>query len=192
MKSLFASLIILALVGAAPETPAPAPTATPVGYVNPHTYDDPAMHFEAPADYIFGGKQEVDSTKIDGPTVVAIWGKFPGQANQRVLKITIEPYEGKDVTGYEVSTENGLRGKIDGVFIGSKAPMTLTNGMPAYFMSITAGSGFNAMKIYQVIWFDGLRGVALSLSGRLGELTEAEARATLKNASAVRYPRGRL
>ncbi len=192
MKSLFAPLLILTLVAAAPQAPAPAPTATPVGYVNVHTYDDEAMHFEAPADYLFGGSQVVDSTKVDKPTTVAVWGKFFGQPNQRVIKVTIEPYDGKNVLGYEVSTENELREKIDGVFIGSKMPMTLKNGMPAYFMSITAGSGFDAMKIYQVIWFDGLRGVAISISGRLGELSEAEAKAALSNVSAVRFPRGRL
>ncbi|HEY8321399.1 MAG TPA: hypothetical protein VIG46_06380 [Candidatus Baltobacteraceae bacterium] len=185
MKSLLAPLLFLALIAAAP-APSPAPT------YDPHSYDDEAMHFQAPADYVLGGRQSVDSTKLDKATTVAVWAKFPGQANQRTLTITLEPYDGKDVTGYEVYTENELRGQIDGVFIGSKTPMTLTNGMPAYFLSITSGSGFDAMKIYEVIWYDGLRGVAISVRGRLGEITEDEAKAVLHNASAVRFPRGRL
>jgi len=185
MKSLIAPLLFLALIAAAP-APSPAPT------YDPRSYDDEAMHFQAPAEYILGGRQSVDSTKIDKATTVAVWAKFPGQANQRTLTISLEPYDGRDVTGYEVYTENELRTQIDGVFIGSKTPMTLTNGMPAYFLSITSGSGFDAMKIYEVIWYDGLRGVAISVRGRLGEITEDEAKAVLHNASAVRFPRGRL
>jgi len=183
MKSLIAPLLLLALIAAAPS---PAPT------YDPRSYDDEAMHFRAPADYLLGGRQAVDSTKLDKSTVVAVWAKFPGQANQRTITISLEPYDGKDVKGYEVFTENELRGQIDGVFIGSKTPMTLTNGMPAYFLSITSGSGFDAVKIYEVIWFDGLRGVAISIRGRLGEITEAEAKAALHDASAVRFPMGRL
>jgi len=185
MKSLLAPLLLLALIAAAP-APSPAPT------YDPRNYDDEAMHFRAPADYVLGGRQAVDSTKIDKATTVAVWAKFPGQVNQRTLTISLEPYDGKDVTGYEVYAENELRGQIDGVFIGSKSPMTLTNGMPAYFLSVTAGSGFDATKIYEVIWYDGLRGVTISVRGRLGEITEAEAKAVLHDASAVRFPRGRL
>jgi len=183
MKSLIAPFLLLALIAAAPS---PAPT------FDPHSYDDEAMHFQAPADYLLGGRQAVDSTKLEKSTVVAVWAKFPGQPNQRTITISLEPYDGKDVKGYEVYTENELRGQIDGVFIGSKTPMTLTNGMPAYFLSITSGSGFDAVKIYEVIWFDGLRGVAISIRGRLGEITEAEAKAALHDASAVRFPVGRL
>jgi len=185
MKSLIAPLLLLAMIAAAP-APSPAPT------YDPHSYDDEAMHFQAPADYLLGGRQAVDSTKLDKSTVVAVWAKFPGQANQRTITISVEPYDGKDVKGYEVFTENELRGQIDGVFIGSKAPMTLVNGMPAYFLSITSGSGFDAVKIYEVIWFDGLRGVAISIRGRLGEITETEAKTALHDASAVRFPMGRL
>lgn len=186
MKSPLAPiLVLLACVAAAP-APSPAPT------YDPHNYDDAAMHFVAPSDYYLGGRQAVDSTKLDGSTVVAVWAKFPGAANQRTITITLEPYEGKNVTGYEVYTENQLREKVDGAFISNKTPMTLTNGMPAYFLSVTSGSGFNAMKIYEVIWFDGLRGVAISIRGRLGEITEAEAKAALADASAVRFPLGRL
>ena len=189
MKSLFAPFLVLALVAASPAgSPTPAPTPT----MDAHAYDDPAMHFEAPADYYLAGKQHVDSTKLEKATVVAIWVKFPGAGNQRTLTITLEPYEGRNVTGYEVYTENSLREQIDGVFVGGKQPMTLSNGMPAIFMSITSGSGFNSQKIYQVIWFDGLRGVSIAIHGRLGELTEDEAKAAFKTASATIYPRGRL
>jgi hypothetical protein len=186
MKSLLAPLVMLALIAAAP---APSPTATP----DPHVYNDTAMHFEAPADYYALGQQQVDSTKLDGPTVVAVWVKFPRQQNQRTLTISLEPYDGGiDSAGYEVYVENELRGKIDGVFISAKESTRLTNGMPAYFMSVTAGSGFDAQKFYQEVWFDGVRGVTISLAGRLGEITDKEAKDAFENASAVLYPVGRL
>ena len=174
MKSLLAPLALLALVAAVP-TPAPSPTP------DPYVYNDTAMHFEAPRDYYALGQQQVDSTKLDG------------QQNQRTLTISLEPYDGgTDSTGYEVYVENELRGKIDGVFIGSKEAVRLTNGMPAYFMSVTAGSGFDAQKFYQEVWFDGVRGVTISLAGRLGEITDKEAKDAFKNASATLYPVGRL
>jgi len=63
MKPLLAPFLFLALIAAAPS---PAPT------YDPRSYDDEAMHYQAPADYILGGRQSVDSTKIDKSTTVAV------------------------------------------------------------------------------------------------------------------------
>jgi len=185
MKSALAPLLALVLLAVTP-----APVATPS--FDPHAYDDPAMHFEAPADYYLVARQQVDSTKLEGPTTVAVWLKFPRQPNMRTMQISFEPYDGKDMTQYETFVENTLREQIDGVFISSKKQFALKNGMPAYFMAVTSGSGFDSMRIYQVTWFDGLRGVTISIRGRLGELTEDEARAAMSDVTAVRYPIGRL
>jgi hypothetical protein len=167
----------------------PAPTPAPAS--DQHVYDDPAMHFTAPGDYYLLGRAMVDSKTLEGPTQVAMWAKFPGQPNQRTIVITLEPYEGT-LAGYEVNFENTLREKIDGVFVDHKERTTTSNGMPAFWIQITAGSGFDSHRQYQYVWYDGLRGVSVSISGRLGELDENEAKAALKNIAAVVYPVGRI
>lgn len=185
MKSALVPLFALVLLAA---SPAPVPTPTS----DPHTYDDPAMHFRAPAAYLLAGRQQVDSTKLEKPTTVAIWVKFPGQPNQRTLQISLQPYSGRDIDQFETNLENDLREQVDGVFVSQKQHFSLKNGMPAMFMAISSGSGFNAIRVYQVIWFDGLRGVTISLQGRLGEVTESEAKETMSDVTAVAYPVGRI
>ncbi|HZZ00887.1 MAG TPA: hypothetical protein VFE36_15085, partial [Candidatus Baltobacteraceae bacterium] len=56
------------------------------------------------------------------------------------------------------------------------------------FVEVTTGEGFDSRKQYAVVWADGLRGVVLSVSGRVGDVSADEAKAMLKNATAVRYP----
>ncbi len=186
MKPLIATLALFALLGAMP-----SPDATPTP--SPWVYNDTAMHFEAPHDYILAGIRQVDSKNLpDGQTTVAVWAKHPGQDDQRTISIKLERYDGTTLDGFETNTENTLRSQIDGVFIGNKEHITLTNGMPAIFMSIASGSGFGAQKIFQVIWFDGLRGVSIQMVGALGSLQAPEAKAALRNASAVLYPIHRL
>ncbi|HYL27322.1 MAG TPA: hypothetical protein VEW74_05765, partial [Candidatus Nitrosotalea sp.] len=61
-------------------------------------------------------------------------------------------------------------------------------GMPAYFVEVAYGSGFDAKKEYAIVWADGVRGVVLSETERLGDGSRDEAMAILKQATATRYP----
>ena len=63
--------------------------------------------------------------------------------------------------------------------------------MPAYWQSITIGSGFNELKQYQYVWADGVRGVQLAVMGRFGSVSEDEAKKILSDVSAVAYPKYR-
>jgi hypothetical protein len=89
-----------------------------------------------------------------------------------------------------MTVENTMRNQAGDVFI-KKTPMKLSNGMPAIWQEITLGSGFDQVKIFQVVWADGLRGVALSVTGRYGSIDEPEAKRALANVSAVAYPKYR-
>ena len=67
--------------------------------------------------------------------------------------------------------------------------MALLNGMPAYFVEVAYGSGFDARKEYAIVWADGQRGIVL-----VGNAVEWAMRAPtkrkplLKQVTAVRYP----
>lgn len=66
--------------------------------------------------------------------------------------------------------------------------MALLNGMPAYFVEVAYGSGFDARKEYAIVWADGQRGIVLSETSRMGDASDDEARRLLKQVTAVRYP----
>lgn len=165
--------------------PAPNPQTTQT-----NTYNDPAMSFTAPAGFKYGGGQPYDPSAAN-PSVVATFVKNPGKPDMHVIQIQIEPFDG-GLSGYETLSENELRGQTDGVFVGNKHQVALSNGMPAMFEEISVGEGFSEMKRWEYLWVDGQRGIILSDTGRFGELDETQAKAELANASAVAYPRNNI
>jgi hypothetical protein len=66
--------------------------------------------------------------------------------------------------------------------------MTLSNGMPAYFLEVTSGDGMDTIKEFAILWADGTRGVALSVTARLGDVSADQAKQIFSTAKAVRYP----
>jgi len=189
LVALFCVLAICAGPRVLAQEPTPAPTEAPPA--DPHTYDDAAMHFQAPADFKLLGEHHIQLKDVADPAIVAAWVKQQGDPNERDLYITVEAYSG-DASGYELTAENAIRNKIDDAFVDHKEQLTTNNGMPAFFMAISYGSGFDARKQYQLVWSDGQRGVTVALVGPTGELTEKEARAVLlTNVTAVLYPPGR-
>jgi hypothetical protein len=60
--------------------------------------------------------------------------------------------------------------------------------MPAYFVEVAYGSGFEARKEYAIVWADGQRGIVLSETTRIGDASAQEALRVLKQVTAVRYP----
>ena len=59
--------------------------------------------------------------------------------------------------------------------------MTLLNGMPAYFVEVAYGSGFDARKEYAIVWADGQRGIVLSETTRIGRCDRATRRSASSN-----------
>ncbi len=177
-------LAAAAVPAAAQQQPQQAYAAPSAG---PNQFTDPGMTFTAPDGYAKAMLPPHDPTDFDQPTVVAA---FAMRGGGRVITIQMESFNGS-LSGFEMVTENEMRNQADGVFFKKKELTTLSNGMPAYWQEITVGSGFETAKRYQYSWVDGVRGIVLSITGRYGEITEADAKKALANASSVAYPRDR-
>jgi hypothetical protein len=162
----------------------PPPTPAP----DPHIYSDPAMNFTAPPDaYLVARKvATLDDLSNDLQTVAA-WILDPGKEDARTISISMEAYDGPP-DQWEAQFESQTHGSQDGTLIRNKTPMTLLNGMPAYFVEVAYGSGFDARKEYAIVWADGQRGVVLSETSRMGDASAQEAQRVLKQVTAVRYP----
>jgi hypothetical protein len=176
--------IVPATMRAVAQVPAP-PTPTP----DPHTYTDKAMQFTAPPQAYLAGRRypSLDDLSDDQPTTVAVWVIDPGKENVRTISISMVSFTGPP-SQWEGQFESQLHGSQDGVLIRNKRAVSLTNGMPAYFVEVTTGSGFTTRKEFAYVWADGQRGIVLSEQGRIDDVTATEAMTFLKNASAVRYP----
>lgn len=172
----------LALSVAALTAPSPAPT--PSG-----AYDDPAMHFSAPAAYrrapFAAPVIDQDTEKL---TVVAGYTRDAGTASQRVIVLAMRSFKGRNSADWESAVENDLRQQIPDLFVSRKSEAHLSNGMPAYFMKLSYGEGFSSMQQYGYAVFDGRRGIWISVSGHLGAIDENEAKAALADLSVVLYP----
>ncbi len=185
MKALLIFLLpLFAAVGTAyaqDAQPSPAP--------DPHVFSDPAMTFTAPPEAVLVGKQEgTTPDKLSQDLqVVAAWVLDPGRENARTIQLAMESYQGAP-SQWEGQFESQTHGSQDGILIRNKTPMTLLNGMPATFVEIAFGSGFDAQKEYAIVWADGQRGVVLSETARLGYSSPDEARRVLKQVTAVAYP----
>lgn len=175
--------VMALLVGVSGQTP------TPAQYTDPHIYTDPAMRVVVPDGYHLLGMRHVDPADLTEQIAVAVWRIQMDKEESRTIVVSVEPYDGFDLPGFEQVTENNLRGSTDGLLVDSKVRTTTANGMPAYFMAVTTGSGFDAMRRYQYIWTDGVRGVTVAIAGRLSEISAADAKAALGNISAVAYPK---
>ncbi len=180
---LCAALLLVPLGAFAQEA---APTPTP----NLQEYNDPAMHFVAPASYHPIGQRRISLDDLgDDPQVVAAW--ISGDAARpRKMLIQVAAYSG-GLDGWEATYEQTLRNAFGDALVKSKERTTLKNGMPAAYFEVTSGTGFQASTMYVYCWADGSRGVALSVSAQVGELSSANAKQLLSNASAVQYPRDR-
>jgi hypothetical protein len=165
-----------------------AQVAEPASTPDPLVYTDPAMHFTAPPDAVLMGRRELALKDLsDDLQVVAQWALRPGREDARVIAIAMESYEGPP-SQWESQFESQTHGSQDGSLIRNQTPMGLLNGMPAHFVEVTYGSGFDSRKEYAIVWADGLRGIVLSLTARLGDVSADEAKKLLQNVTAVRYP----
>ena len=111
----------------------------------------------------------------------------PGKEDVRTIQIAMEAFGGPP-DQWEGQFESQTHSSQDGTLIRNKTPMTLLNGMPATFVEVAFGSGFDARKEFAIVWADGQRGIVLSETARLGDTSADHARETLKQVTAVRYP----
>lgn len=180
----FAATIALGLACMAARAQVVQPTPSP----DPHTYTDAAMTFTAPSDAVLVGRRELAVKDLtDDLQPVAQWVLHPGKEDARVIAIQMESFDGPP-SQWEGQFESQTHNTQDGSLIRNQAAMGLLNGMPAHFVEVTYGSGFDSHKEFAIVWADGLRGVVLSLTSRTGDVGADEAKKVLQNVTAVRYP----
>jgi hypothetical protein len=161
--------------------PAPPPA-------DPHVYTDPGMTFTAPDKAVLINRQDLGLTGLsEDLQPVAAWVINPGKEDARTITLAMEAYGGPPEQ-WEGQFESQTHSSGDGVLIRNKTPMSLLNGMPAYFVEVAYGAGFDARKEYAIVWADGQRGIVLSETSRMGDASADEAREVLKQVTAVRYP----
>jgi len=186
-RSLFFLVLLLAqasgataLAQVAEGPPSPPP--------DPHVYTDPAMTYTAPSDAVLLNRQQIPVTALSQDLQpIAAWVLRPGKEDSRIIQISMEAYNGAP-DQWEGQFESQTHSSQDGTLIRNKTAMTLLNGMPAYFVEVAYGSGFDAKKEYAIVWADGQRGVVLSETMRLGDGGPDEAKQVLKQATATAYP----
>lgn len=182
--------LLLAVVCAALLAPAFALGQEATPSPDPFVFDDPAMHYQAPPNaHLIGQMQHptLDSLSQD-PSVVAAWViPNPNRNLAKVITIAMESYTG-NLDGFDSTYENDLRSQDPATLIKSKQRVTLQNGMPALFLDVTQGAGFQTHKVYSYIWIDSQRAVVLSVTAALGGVDDTEAKQILAGATAVRYP----
>jgi len=184
-KRVILSLALLLPLFAAPAT---AQVVQPTPSPDPHTYTDAAMSYTAPPNAVLVGRQYVALDQLSQDLQpVATWAIDPGKEDLRTITLAMESYSGPPEQ-WEAQFESQTHGAQDGTLIRNKQPMTLLNGMPAYYVEVAYGSGFDARKEYAIVWADGQRGIVLSETSRIGDTTEEQAKDALKQVTAVRYP----
>lgn len=162
-------------------------TSTPS---DPHTYNDPAMSYTAPSDYLRIPVPPQPPIGFNGTVVQAAYVRHPRQPDSTVISLRMEAYT-DDLDSYEQAAESEARNAgSDQVFI-HKTMTTLSNGMPAYFLDVTIGEDVGEQRIFEWVWVDGVRGVTLSVAGRFGTIDDRSAKKVLANVSAVAYPKNR-
>jgi len=160
------------------------PTPTP----DPHTYSDPGMEFIAPADSVLVGRRTVELKDLtENLQPIAEWVIRPGKEDSIMIGLAMESYEGPP-DQWEAQFESQVHNSSQGVLVRGKTPMSLLNGMPANFVEVTSGEGFQATKQFAVVWADGSRGIALSITTRVGEISPDDAKKLLRTVKAVRFP----
>lgn len=164
---------------------APAPAASPAATGH---FSDPAMEYTAPAGYRQLNFPPHDPADFEQPTVVAAFVKNPGSDSQRLITISMQNWDGFSLDGFEGTYENETRSQVDSFFVSKKEHVKLANGMPAYWLELSVGSGFSSQKWFQVEWVDGVRAVTISIKSKLGQVEESEARDALSRVTGVAYP----
>ncbi len=192
MKPILRMLSCAVLVQVGVGQPVPAQTGAPAQSPAPATgpsYDDPAMHFSAPAGW---ERLELAARPSDGqPGPVAVFLKNRGKYDQKSIVITTAAFSGT-LDGLASAHESEIRSQQEGTFVDKKLRVTMPNGMPAWWLKVTTGTDVGKFsRRYEYVVFDGKRSIVVAYAGRLGDVEEKEAQAALASLTVVLFPRGR-
>jgi len=156
------------------------------------SFDDPGMHFTAPAGWTrvdqgpaYGGPSDAQA---DAPAAVFVYHQ--SQNDQRTIIIEIQPFDGT-LDGFEGHHESELHSNNqDATFVDKRSKTTLANGMPAYFLRISSGSDAgHFMRRYEYLVYDGKRTIVVTYAGRQGDFDDKDAQAAMSSLYVVAYPR---
>ncbi len=156
------------------------------------SYDDPGMHFAPPAGWqkLPVPPQTTSGEAGDAPPA-AVFAYDIGKADQRLIVVDIQPFSGR-LDAYASSHESKLHQSGDGVFVKGKKQVTLSNGMPAYFMQADSGNEAGKFQTrFDYVVIDGQRGIVVSYLGRQGDFDEKTATSALSTLYVVAYPGAR-
>jgi hypothetical protein len=164
-----------------------AALAAPAAAADPLSYDDPGMHFSAPA-----GWTRVDIAPGQGgdnpPTAAFVYHR--GQNDARTIVITIVN-SSDDLNSFERQHESTIRqSDSDGAtYVKKRQPMQLTNGMPAILLESTStrDSG-ESISRFEYLVIDGQRGITVTYAGATTDVDEKSALAALGSLYVVAYP----
>ena len=184
-------LVLLALCAISFAPAGATNSVPPPATLDQRTYNDPAIHYVAPAGVVLVGMRQVPYRAASHMTPVAIWAIDLGKRNARVISLSFERFSHGSLRGFYTTYVNELRSSSHGGTFVRRKHAVLVNGMPAYWVRINTGEGLSQMRSYAYIWYDGVRGVVLSEQARAGNLHERQAKRDLAGASAVAYPVGR-
>ena len=184
-------LVLLALCAISFARAGATNSVPPPATLDQRTYNDPAMHYVAPAGVVLVEMRPIPYQSAAHMTPVAVWGVDVGHSHARIISISYERFSDGSLRGFYATYVNELRSASHGGMFVRRKNATLVNGMPAYWVKVSSGNGFNQMRSYAYIWYDGVRGVVLSEEARAGNIGERQAKHDLAGASAVAYPVGR-
>lgn len=153
---------------------------------DPPAYADRALTFAPPANFEAVPVQPVDLAEQAHLSTVAAFVRNRGREDQLTIVIMMELFGGT-LNDFATVVENEFRGQIDGLFVSKRDATRLPNGMPAYWLKLAFGEGFDSMQQYLYAAVDGRRGVVVSVTGHLGVINEDGAKEVLKNLALVVY-----
>ncbi|MBD5654868.1 MAG: hypothetical protein IAI50_06770 [Candidatus Eremiobacteraeota bacterium] len=154
------------------------------------SYDDPGMHYTAPAGWTRVERSpDADEATDGGPTAVFVYHQ--GHFDQRLIAIDIQPYDGT-LDSFISHHESELHSHQDAALVDQKAKITLSNGMPAYDLRISSGTDALSFKRrYECLIYDGKRSIVVSYSGRQGDFGDDDVKAAFAPLYVVAFPRAR-
>ena len=188
VKRTFAFVAIAATLACLPTPSLAAPSYAGAPAAATALYDDPSVHFVPPPGF----------TQLSAPTVelgdhltpVAGFIQNRGRSDQLLITVSLMNYEASSFDGFGSAVEQELRSQIDGALIRRNSER-LHNGMPAYFLKVAYGEGFDSMLQFGYAVYDGRRAIYVAVAGHVGVVDDGSAHELLKNLAVVVYPRRR-
>jgi hypothetical protein len=155
---------------------------------DPLSYDDPGMHFQAPAGWTRIDVPPGDPNSSDKRTVAA-FAYHQGRSDQQTIVITVEGFDGT-LDAFEKQHESDTRSASDSSFIEEHSQTQLSNGMPAYFFRARSGdqSSNRDVERAEYLVIDTQRGIDVALISGVGEVDPKAAKAALASLYVVVYP----